>query len=104
MRGMNHSLTKMVQQKKKEKYCFIGSIFYPQRELTQYQTSPFCRTVSRETSHAIPRRLNAGRGSRRDEGCGAVAGCYVQEAIYRQLFTVMCKCYKYGFQDFVSVT
>ena len=42
MCGMNHSLTKMVQQKKKkEKYCFIGSIFYLQRELTQYQTSPF---------------------------------------------------------------
>lgn len=35
---------------------------------------------------------------------GAGRGHYVQEAIYRQLFTVMCKCYKYGFQDFVSVT
>lgn len=39
-----------------------------------------------------------------DRAPGGVGGRYVQEAIYRQLFTVMCKCYKYGFQDFVSVT
>lgn len=35
---------------------------------------------------------------------GGKAGSYVHEAIYLQLFTVMCKCYKYGFQIFGSVT
>ena len=83
MHGMTHSPTKMVQEKKKkkEKYCFIGSIFYLQRQLTQYQTSPFCRTVSRETSHAIPRRLNAGQGSRR--GWGALCtGSHIPSALH----------------------
>ena len=84
MRGMNHSLTKMVRQKKKKRKILLYWIYFlPTKRANTVSNISF--RVSRETSHAIPRRLNAGRGSKQGEGGGEgplCTGSHIPSALH----------------------